>query len=67
MIGKPKYKYGDKVRIKLNDRTLEGTIEIIDRFGTFFDKSNVHYDIMCETEDGPLLVKHAREDEVELV
>lgn len=60
MLGKPKFKYGDKVRFKVTD-TIEkvGTIYIIDKWGTFFDKSDVSYDIMVEDEN--CLYKHFNE------
>lgn len=60
MLGKPKFKHGDKVRFKVND-TVEkvGSIYIIDKWGTFFDKSDVSYDIMVEDEN--CLYKHFNE------
>jgi len=63
MIGKPKYDYGEKVCFNVNwdgnPRTIEGTIEIIDRFGTFEDNSDVSYDIYVESEN--ILYKHINE------
>ena len=63
MLGKPKFKYGDKVRFKVND-TIEkvGKIYIIDKLGTFFDKSDVCYDIMVEEEN--CLYKHFNEKDI---
>ena len=52
MRGKPKYKYGEKVIItfpesdELNAGEHVGTVEIIDKFGTFDDPSDVSYDIL---------------------
>lgn len=72
MLGKPKYKVGDEVlfEITYNDEklTLEGKVEIIDSYGTFFDKSDVSYDIMVEDFDnkGKCLCKHIPEKFVHL-
>ena len=52
MIGKPKYKIGDKVRFTIQNTEYEGIVEIVDRFGTFEDNSNVSYDIMIEFKEG---------------
>lgn len=48
MLGKPKFKRGDKVSFKLEDTTYDGYIYIIDAYGTFEDDSDVSYDIMVE-------------------
>ena len=57
MLGKPKFKYCDKVRFKVTDEVEKvGKIEIIDKWGTFFDKSDVCYDIRVEEEN--CLYKH---------
>ena len=63
MLGHPKFNYGDKVKFICNGEQLVGTIEIIDAYGTFFDNSDVHYDIMVEREghDCPCLYKHISE------
>ena len=68
MIGKPKFEYGQKVRFTISDQngnSIEkiGTIEIIDRYGTFFDTSDVSYDILVEDEN--CLYKHITERIVE--
>lgn len=68
MIGKPKFEYGQKVRFVISDQngnSIEkiGTIEIIDRYGTFFDTSDVSYDILVEDEN--CLYKHITERIVE--
>lgn len=64
MLGKPKFEYGQKVRFTITDQngnSIEkiGTIEIIDRYGTFFDTSDVSYDILVEDEN--CLYKHITE------
>lgn len=72
MIGKPKYKIDDVVSFKLKDEdreyTLTGKVYIVDRYGTFFDNSDVSYDIMVDSGDYPMsypcLFKHIREDGV---
>ena len=68
MLGKPKFEYGQKVRFTITDQngnSIEkiGTIEIIDRYGTFFDTSDVSYDILVEDEN--CLYKHITERIVE--
>lgn len=59
MIGKPKYKLGDKVMFKVGDLTKCGVIEVVDKWGTFMDKSDVSYDIMVDEEN--MLYKHFTE------
>ena len=62
MIGKPKFKYGDVVEFKYNGEKIVGTIEIIDSYGTFFDESDVSYDIMCDNYKGDrMFFKHVTE------
>ncbi len=65
MIGKPKYKLNDKVVFTIDNKTKFGSIYIIDKFGTFFDDSDVSYDILVESEN--CLYKHIREDFVSRV
>lgn len=48
MIGKPKYKIGDKVSFKLEDTIYTGYIHIVDAYGTFENSSDVSYDIIVE-------------------
>ena len=74
MLGKPKYTYGDKVKFKIKrdnkEYELIGKVEIIDKYGTFGDNSDVSYDIMvdkCPWNNEPCLFKHFREDLVEKV
>ena len=52
MIGKPKYKLGDRVKFDVSGRRYHGNIYIIDAYGTFEDESDVSYDIMVH-EWGP--------------
>ena len=68
MRGHPKYTYGDIVRFKINYRDendnileeiKEGVIAIIDYCGTFFDGSDVSYDILVKSENR--LYKHFKE------
>ena len=69
MIGKPKYNYQDKVIVTLEGKELIGSIYIIDKYGTFFDDSDVNYDILAESEKyvtdsnpkGEVLLKHINE------
>lgn len=62
MIGKPKFKYGDVVEFMYNNEKIVGTVEIIDSYGTYFDKSDVSYDIMCDNyKGGPMFFKHVTE------
>lgn len=70
MLGYPKYQIGQIVtfeidmynRGKQETETLkkEGTIAIIDKYGTFEDDSDVSYDILVTDEN--CLYKHIRED-----
>lgn len=48
MLGNPKYKYGEEVLLDIDGRSLKGRIYIVDAYGTFFDNSDVSYDIMVE-------------------
>lgn len=58
MIGHPRYKYGDVVKFKINDKEFTGFIYVIDYYGTFEDHSEVSYDIMTQN----CLYKHIREN-----
>lgn len=66
MVGKPKFEYGQYVQFYLDDKLVYGTIEVIDRFGTFFDDSDVSYDIFIYNGKERILVKHVKETGVEL-
>ena len=59
MVGHPKYKVGDIVKFKFGDGSKEGVVAIVDRYGTFFDDSDVSYDIMVKEER--MLYKHVKE------
>ena len=60
MIGKPKYKEDCKVEFEFNGEKLrEGVVYIVDKYGTFLDKSDVSYDIYVEEEN--MLYKHINE------
>ena len=61
MLGKPKYDYGDIVKFNIGENEQRtGVVAIIDRYGTFFDNSDVSYDILNKEEN--MLYKHFRED-----
>ena len=64
MRGYPKYKINDKVYFIIEDKKYEGTIYIIDKFGTFDNPSDVSYDIMSEYDGKPCLFKHITEKKV---
>lgn len=60
MIGKPKYKENDKVEFAIYENEARiGVIYVVDKYGTFFDKSDVSYDIFVEEEN--TLYKHINE------
>lgn len=69
MIGNPKFKVGDVVKftIRLEDKTpieCVGTVEIVDRYGTFEQNKYVSYDIMVDdwhNTGEKMLVKHVTE------
>lgn len=62
MIGQPKYDYDDVVKFKINNEIKTGTICIIDKYGTFFDNSDVSYDIMVDEEN--IFYKHIKETSI---
>ena len=65
MIGRPKYKVGDKVVFRFPDfennaiKDVEGIVAIVDSYGTFFDQSDVSYDILDKKQN--MLFKHVKE------
>lgn len=61
MVGHPKYDYGDTVSFKIGTEVFTGTVEIIDSYGTFFDNSDVSYDVMCNVSGQATLFKHINE------
>ncbi len=56
MLGKPIYKYGQKVSFLCGDRRITGLVEIIDAYGTFGQSEEVSYDVFSESEN--CLYKH---------
>jgi hypothetical protein len=75
MIGKPKYDYDQKVSFTMKDGskeiTLEGTVYIVDAYGTFEQNEEPSYDIMVDKSphfnNEPCLYKHIREQFVKEV
>ena len=63
MRGYPKFDYDDVVCFEIDGNQKIGTICIIDRYGTFFDDSDVSYDILVESEN--MLYKHIKEPRVQ--
>jgi hypothetical protein len=62
MLGKPKYKIGDIVNFKVVDNQeiiKKGIVAIVDEYGTFFNNSDVSYDILNKEEN--MLYKHFSE------
>jgi hypothetical protein len=60
MIGMPKYKGNDKVEFTIYENdTRIGVIYVVDKYGTYYDKSDVSYDIYVEEEN--MLYKHFNE------
>lgn len=63
MIGKPKYKENNKVEFTIYENEVrKGVIYVVDKYGTFFDKSDVSYDIYVAEEN--TLYKHVNEKHV---
>lgn len=83
MIGHPKYTYNDVVTFKCDitgDGNLVdviGTVEVVDSYGTFFDDSDVQYDVLgtfnATDDDGnpiassPIFFKYILESQLTLV
>lgn len=65
IVNPPKYNYGDRVSFETKGKTVTGTIEIIDPYGTFEQDEEPSYDIMVKEEN--CLYKHVRESEVTFV
>ncbi len=59
MLGKPLYQEGDIVRFNTNNKSLIGTIYVVDKWGTWEDASDVSYDIFIAKEN--MLYKHIPE------
>lgn len=62
MTMNPKYKYGDIVSFKCNNKKHTGEVYIIDAHGTFERPDVVSYDILVKDEN--ILYKHIGEDEL---
>ena len=70
MLGNPKYNYGDIVKFTIciedKDVKIEGSVEVIDAYGTFMQNDEPSYDIMVEDFNGePCFFKHIRESWIE--
>lgn len=71
-LGQNKYNVGDKVKFKIGDELKEGTVEIVDKWGTFYYPDDVCYDIIATDEKykseinmlGECLYKHVKEEEI---
>ena len=69
MIGKHKYKVGDRVSFKIKDDgkdfIVSGKVYIVDAYGTFEQNEEPSYDVMAEEshydKDSSCLYKHVRE------
>ncbi len=59
VIGKPKYKYGDRVSFAMNGKTKQGVVTVVDAFGTFGQDLEPSYDILVKEEN--MVYKHIRE------
>lgn len=73
MLGKPKFKVGDRVTfvVKEEDKVYDviGEVAIVDEWGTFFQDKEVSYDILVERSGAPYptLYKHIIETHLSLV
>ena len=61
MLGNPKYKRNDKVSFKAGNNVISGIIEIVDAYGTFFQRKEPSYDILGEENGRQCLYKHIPE------
>lgn len=59
VLGKPKYKYGDRVCFDIEEQTKQGVVAIVDSYGTFEQDLEPSYDILIKEEN--TLYKHIRE------
>lgn len=59
MLGKPQYKVNDSVQFLFGNEKKQGVVYIVDAYGVYEDKSDVHYDILVEPEN--CLYKHIHE------
>lgn len=67
MLGNPKFKQGEKVVFNLEGRDIEGTVAIIDAYGTWEDNTDVSYDILVKAEPYDFLYKHISEHGIKAV
>lgn len=61
MLGKPKFKIGDTVEIRINALFHVGTIAVVDAYGTIEYTKDVSYDIWLEEDGKRVLFKHIPE------
>ena len=61
MLGKPKFKEGERVMFEWvkDEPKRVGVVYIVDKYGTFDDPSDVSYDIMVDEDN--MLYKHISE------
>lgn len=66
IIGKPKYKRKDVVQFVLEETVYQGTVDIVDAYGTFEQNEEPSYDILTPNfrNGETYLVKHIRESSV---
>ena len=62
MLGKPKYKVGEVVKFIAGAKIVEGEIYVVDKWGSFWDYTDVNYDIMVEKDN--MLYKHINEKDI---
>ena len=67
MIGKPKFKQGDKVSFMWEDQLKIGYVDIVDAYGTFEQNEEPSYDILIKNKEEHCLYKHFRESLVKKV
>ena len=65
MLGRPKFKVGDKVTFSLSDEKVSGEVAIVDAYGTWLIPDEPSYDIFKGDGDERVLVKHVRESVIE--
>lgn len=71
MLGKPKFDYNDIVKFKSRmfsdtpELEVEGSVAIIDAYGTFEQNKEVSYDVYSAKDN--ILFKHIRESQLTYV
>ena len=63
MLGSPKYQVGDAVRFKPLDDYVDGVVCNVNKWGCFWDDSDVHYDILISETN--TIYKHIKETAME--